>query len=153
MLHNIINIKLLFQMNIIIPEYLPVADGEKEKTISAISAKVVPWIQSTLMHCASGLRRPDSERIIAWCNCVTAGVLSAGKTEFAVNTITSMAHSNPRQFIAVVVLPNRSGDLRLPTKFLDVVSLLHFLFSVTTAMFLFSVTVFNMFNRGASSIP
>jgi hypothetical protein len=51
---------------------------------------------------------------------VTAGVLSAGKTEFAVNTITSMAHSNPRQFVAVVVLPNRSGDLRLPTKFLDV---------------------------------
>ena len=36
------------------------------------------------------------------------------------NTITSMAHSNPRQFVAVVVLPNRSGDLRLPTKFLDV---------------------------------
>ena len=82
---------------------------------------MVPWVQQTLQSCASGLRRQENERIVAWCNYVTAGVLSAGRTEFTVNTITAMAHANPKQFVAVVILPNRSGDLRLPVKFLDLI--------------------------------
>lgn len=92
----------------------PAADGDKEKTISTINAKVNPWMQQTLQGYGNGLRRSESERIFAWCNYVTAGVISAGKTEFTVNTITQLAHAHPRNFVAVVLLPNRSGDLRMP---------------------------------------
>ena len=100
-------------------EYAPGADVDKEKVVSTIAAKVNPWLQQVLMGYAGGLRRPEAERIFAWCNYVTAGVLTAGKIEFTVNTITALAHSHPRQFVAIVMLPNRSGDLRLPTKCLD----------------------------------
>lgn len=93
----------------------PAADGDKEKTISTINAKVNPWMQQTLQGYGNGLRRSESERIFAWCNYVTAGVISAVKTEFTVNTITQLAHAHPRNFVAVVLLPNRSGDLRMPS--------------------------------------
>lgn len=122
----------------------PASDGENQKTISTISAKVTPWMEKTLQGFANGLRRPESERIFAWCNYVTAGVLSAGKTEFTVNTITQLAHSNPRNFIAVVLLPNRSGDLRAPTTkhlFQIIVSL-----SLPSVLFLFLVFS-NRFNH------
>eukprot|EP00435_Cladocopium_sp_Y103_P022429 s1200_g5.t1 len=100
-------------------ERAPGADSDKEKVISTIAAKVNPWLTQVLMGYAGGLRRPESERIFGWCNYVTAGVLTAGKIEFTVNTITGMAHAYPRQFVAVVMLPNRSGDLRLPMKYLE----------------------------------
>lgn len=95
------------------------ADGDKEKVISTIAAKVNPWLQQVLLGYAGGLWRPESERIFAWCNYVTAGVLTAGKIEFTVNTITGLAHAHPRQFVGIVMLPNRSGDLRLPVKCLE----------------------------------
>ncbi|CAK9081845.1 unnamed protein product, partial [Durusdinium trenchii] len=97
-------------------------DCDKEKTTGAVAAKVLPWIQDTMQGFGVGLRRTESERLIGWCNYVTSGVLSAGKAEFTVNTITSMAHANPRTFCAVVMLPNRSGDLRTPTKCLAFIS-------------------------------
>ena len=93
-------------------------DGDKETRIGAISAKVTPWLQRTMQGFGSGLRRVESERMVGWCNYVTAGVLSAGRLEFTVNTITQLCHANPRTFLAVVLLPNRSGDLRTPTKHL-----------------------------------
>ncbi|CAK8991868.1 Uncharacterized protein SCF082_LOCUS2843, partial [Durusdinium trenchii] len=86
-------------------------DCDKEKTTGAVAAKVLPWIQDTMQGFGVGLRRTESERLIGWCNYVTSGVLSAGKAEFTVNTITSMAHANPRTFCAVVMLPNRSGAI------------------------------------------
>ena len=100
----------------------PAGDCDKEKTTGAVAAKVLPWIQDTMQGFGVGLRRTESERLIGWCNYVTSGVLSAGKAEFTVNTITSMAHANPRTFCAVVMLPNRSGDLRTPTKCLAFIS-------------------------------
>lgn len=100
----------------------PVSDGEKESNFGAVVAKVGPWIEQTSQGFGAGLRRNDSERLIGWCNYVTAGVLSAPKIEFTANSITQMAHANPKTFIAVVMLPNRSGDLRTPTKCLVIVS-------------------------------
>ena len=100
----------------------PVPDGEKESNFGAIAAKVGPWIQQTFQGFGSGLRRNDCERLIGWCNYVTAGVLSAPKIEYSLNSITQLAHANPKTFIGVVLLPNRSGDLRTPTKCLVVES-------------------------------
>jgi len=94
----------------------PVADGEKDKTTSAIAAKVTPWLHETLQGYGAGMRRMESERLIGWCNYVTAGVLSAGRLEFTVNMLTQMAHLHPKNFVGVVLLPNRSGDLRTPIK-------------------------------------
>ena len=79
-----------------------------------METKKRPSAQSMLQGYGNGLRRSETERIFAWCNYVTAGVISAGKTEFTVNTITQLAHAHPRNFVAVVLLPNRSGDLRMP---------------------------------------
>ena len=70
----------------------PVSDGEKESNFGAVVAKVGPWIEQTSQGFGAGLRRNDSERLIGWCNYVTAGVLSAPKIEFTVNSITQMAH-------------------------------------------------------------
>ena len=44
----------------------PVADGEKDKTTSAIAAKVTPWLHETLQGYGAGMRRMESERLIGW---------------------------------------------------------------------------------------
>ena len=73
-------------------------------------------MQETLQGYGAGMRRTESERLIGWCNYVTAGVISAGRMEFTVNMLTQLAHSYPKTFVGVVLLPNRSGDLRTPMK-------------------------------------
>ena len=39
----------------------PVADGEKDKTTSAIAAKVTPWLHETLQGYGAGMRRMESD--------------------------------------------------------------------------------------------
>ena len=81
------------------------------------AAKYEPWLQETLSGFGNGIRRPDSERIILWCNYVTQGVMSARLNTFCLEQLTQLCHANPRTCTGIVLLPNRAGDLRSsPTK-------------------------------------
>ena len=82
----------------------------------ALSAKLEPWLQSTLGGLNQGIRRSDNESIIGYVNYVAAGVVSLFKQHFALQQVTGLCHSNPRTFLAVLVLPNRAGDLRSTAK-------------------------------------
>ncbi|CAK9006800.1 Uncharacterized protein SCF082_LOCUS9181 [Durusdinium trenchii] len=82
----------------------------------ALSAKLEPWLQSTLGGLNQGIRRSDNESIIGYVNYVAAGVVSSFKQHFALQQVTGLCHSNPRTFLAVLVLPNRAGDLRSTAK-------------------------------------
>ena len=91
--------------------------GVENEGPSVFSAKAEPWMQSTLNGYGNGIRRPDSERIIVWVNYVSAGVVSARQNLFSIEQLTQMCHANPRTCAAIVILPNRAGDLRSsPTK-------------------------------------
>ena len=83
---------------------------------STISGKVLPWMQKTFQGMGGGLRRFDKERLFAFINCVAAGILTAPKILYTVETVTQLAHNCPRTFVAVVLLPNRAGDLRTALK-------------------------------------
>lgn len=85
------------------------------------AAKYEPWLQETLSGFGNGIRRPDSERIILWCNYVTQGVMSARLNTFCLEQLTQLCHANPRTCTGIVLLPNRAGDLRSsPTKQLGI---------------------------------
>ncbi|CAK9003396.1 Uncharacterized protein SCF082_LOCUS7739, partial [Durusdinium trenchii] len=75
---------------------------------STISGKVLPWMQKTFQGMGCGLRRFDKERLFAFINCVAAGILTAPKILYTVETVTQLAHNCPRTFVAVVLLPNRA---------------------------------------------
>lgn len=78
----------------------------------ALSAKMEPWLQATLAGFNGGIRRADNECIIGFVNFPVAGVVSPWKQHFALQQVTSLCHAFPRTFLAVLVLPNRAGDLR-----------------------------------------
>lgn len=77
-----------------------------------MAAKSEPWIQSTMAGFGSGIRRPDSERVVVWVNFVAAGVVSAKQLAFSMEMVTQFCHSYSKNGVAVVLLPNRAGDLR-----------------------------------------
>ena len=79
---------------------------------SVFSAQCEPWLQQTLTGFGSGIRRPDSERVVGWVNYVPAGVVSAKQLTFTAEQVTQLCHSFPRTGGAVIFLPNRAGDLR-----------------------------------------
>lgn len=92
----------------------PGVEAEGEATTYA--AKCQPWLRSTMEGFGGGIRRADSERIIGWLNYAAAGVVSATKLLFTVEQVTAMAHSHPKTFAAIVLYPNRAGDLRTSPK-------------------------------------
>ena len=86
--------------------------GLEQDVPSAFAAKAEPWLQNTLAGYGHGVRRADHERVVAWCNYVPAGVVSAKQHIFTVEQITQICHAHPRTACAVILLPNRAGDLR-----------------------------------------
>jgi len=65
-----------------------------------------------------GIRRADAERVLLWVNYVPAGVVSAKQQTFTMQEVTQLCHQFPRTCAAVILMPNRAGDLRggSPTK-------------------------------------
>ena len=99
----------------LLEERMPGVDCEGEAT--TFGAKCQPWLQETLAGLASGIRRSENERIFAWVNYTSAGVVSASKLLFTIEQVTSLAHQHPKTFMAIILLPNRAADLRTsPTK-------------------------------------
>ena len=87
-----------------------VAEGDTES--SGLAPKLEPWTHATFAGFAGGIRRHEHERLVMWCNYVPQGVVSAYKQVFTVDMITQLCHQMPRTSVAVVILPNRGGDLR-----------------------------------------
>ena len=88
------------------------AGVEKDRDPSVFAAKAEPWIHDTMAGFGQGIRRLDQERHIVWVNFVAAGVVSSRQHTFAVEQITQMCHSHSKNCVAVVLFPNRAGDLR-----------------------------------------
>lgn len=81
-------------------------------TSGVLNAKMLPWLENSLAVMNGGIRRPDQELVVAFCNLPSAGVVSANKQHFVLTQITALAHSFPRSFVGVIVMPNRGSDLR-----------------------------------------
>jgi len=85
--------------------------GEPDLT-GSITSKLDPWMDAALSGLNSGLRRRDSEQVVIYVNMPCAGVVSSAKNMFCISEVTRLLHQYPRTGIAVIVLPNRAGDLR-----------------------------------------
>lgn len=79
-----------------------------------LEARLQPWLWETLAGLSGGVRRESCEQAIGIFNMPTQGVTSSGKLHFMLQQITSLCHLLPKSFIAVIVLPNRAGDIRTP---------------------------------------
>ena len=90
------------------------ADLEGEAT--TFGAKCIPWLQGMLQGFGNGISRPDVERIYGWVNYCASGVVSAARQTFAVEQITTLCHTYPKNFVGIILLPNRANDLRLSPK-------------------------------------
>ena len=88
-------------------------------TSGIMEARLQPWLGECLKGLNGGVRRSENECILGLFNLTTQGVLSADKMHFALQQLTALSHSHPRSFLAVVVMPNRAGDISKssPTKF------------------------------------
>jgi len=91
---------------------------EADAEASTFAAKNEPWLQEILTSFGSGIRRPDSERIMLWVNYVAAGVVPGKKILFTVEQVQQFLHAFPRTSVAFVLLPNRAQDLRSSPKWL-----------------------------------
>ena len=123
--------------------------AEPEGEATTFAARNEPWIQATMTAFGHGVRRPENERLIAWVNYVTAGVVSGKKLVFTIEQVTQLLHSFPRTGVAVILLPNRASDLRASPKclgstvcvfffgvrFLGIVFLVRFLLKVVSFHF------------------
>jgi hypothetical protein len=85
---------------------------QETDTSGVLNAKLLPWLDASLAGMNSGIRRLDNELIVAFVNFPSAGVVSASRQHFVLSQVTSLAHSYPRAFVAVLVMPNRAADLR-----------------------------------------
>lgn len=85
---------------------------QETDTSGVLNAKLLPWLEGTLGGLNGGIRRQDQELVVAFCNFPSAGVVSAYKQHFVLTQVTSLAHSYPKSFVAVLVMPNRAADLR-----------------------------------------
>lgn len=83
---------------------------------STLSARLLPWMESTLAGLNQGMRRADNELVVALCNYPSSGVISASKHHFVLSQVTSLANTFPRAFVGVIVMPNRASDLRTGSK-------------------------------------
>ena len=90
--------------------------AEPEGEATTFAARNEPWIQATMTAFGNGVRRPENERLIAWVNYVTAGVVSGKKLVFTIEQVTQLLHAFPRTGVAVILLPNRASDLRASPK-------------------------------------
>ena len=81
-------------------------------TSGVMEARLQPWLGESLQGLNGGVRRMENECIVGFCNLTTQGVLAVDKLHFALQQITTLAHAHPKTFIALVILPNRAGDLR-----------------------------------------
>eukprot|EP00435_Cladocopium_sp_Y103_P010494 s3355_g2.t1 len=81
-------------------------------TTGIMEARLQPWLSEVLTGFNNGCRRPESEMIIAFCNLTTQGVLSVERLHFLLQQVTALAHAFPKNFVAVIVMPNRAGDLK-----------------------------------------
>ena len=82
-------------------------------TSGVLNAKMLPWLENSLAGMNGGIRRPDQElggRFFAICH--RLAWVSANKQHFVLTQITALAHSFPRSFVGVIVMPNRGSDLR-----------------------------------------
>ena len=85
---------------------------EDSDNSGVLAAKMHPWVDASLAGMNNGMRRPDSELVIAFVNYPSAGVVSSSRQHFLLHQITHLAHMYPRGFVGVLVLPNRAADLR-----------------------------------------
>ena len=85
---------------------------QETDTSGVLNAKLLPWLEGTLGGLNGGIRRQDQELVVAFCNFPSAGVVSAYKQHFVLTQVTALAHSYPKSFVAVLVMPNRAADLR-----------------------------------------
>ena len=95
--------------------FLPGAEADADNS-STICAKLMPWLSSILQGLNGGMRRIDTELVVAICNYPSMGVISSARQHFCLSQVTALAHSFPRSFVAVIVLPNRAADLRTAAK-------------------------------------
>lgn len=95
-------------------------EQEDSAGATTIAGKLTPWLQQSLQGMANGLRRFEKERLVGFVNYVGAGIVTAPKILFTLESVTQLAHSHPRTFIGLIILPNRAGDLRTtsPVKYL-----------------------------------
>ena len=78
-----------------------------------ITSNLDPWLDGALSGMNSGIRRRDHEQLVIYVNMQVAGVVSSSKSLFIVQEVTRLLHQFPRTAVAVIVLPNRAGDLRV----------------------------------------
>ncbi len=97
--------------------YNLVCSGVEQET-PEFPAQCEPWMQQTLAGFGQGIRRPDAERLLLWVNYVPAGVVSAKQQTFTLQEVTQLCHQFPKTCAAIILMPNRAGDLRggSPTK-------------------------------------
>lgn len=89
---------------------------DESDSSGCLAAKLQPWLQSTLAGFNNGIRRPEREAIIAVANYPSTGVVSSTRQHFLLSQVTSLCHEYPKTFLAIVVMPNRAGDLRRHAK-------------------------------------
>lgn len=81
-------------------------------TSGIMEAKMQPWLRECLQGLNGGVRRQENEAILGWFNLTTQGVLSVDRLHFCLQQLTTLAAAYPKTFMAVVLLPNRAGDIR-----------------------------------------
>ena len=86
--------------------------NEETDTTGVMEARLQPWMADCLSGFNNGIRRADNEGMVCICNLTTQGVVSADKLHFALQQLTTLSHAFPKTFIAVVVMPNRAGDVK-----------------------------------------
>jgi len=87
-----------------------------------LDARLQPWLASTLSGLNAGVRRDNSENIIAFFNLQTQGVLSTSRMHFMLQQVTSLCHAHSRSLICVIIMPNRAGDARSGTGHVKILS-------------------------------
>lgn len=88
--------------------------GKSVDADSTVLPSLSSWIQESLADIPE-VRSFEDHGVVMWVNLPTAGIVGASKYDFVVTAISNMLSQYKKNSIAILVHPNRAGQLQ-PTR-------------------------------------
>lgn len=89
---------------------LRVFSGRSVDGVSTVMPEVSSWLSESLQE-ISDVRDHSDHLMVFWCNMITAGIVSATKSDFVVSFLANKLTEFKRNGVGVVIHSNRAAQL------------------------------------------
>ena len=97
--------------------------GKSVDADSTVLPSLASWVQDSLADIPEA-RSFEDHGVVLWVNLPTAGIIGASKYDFLLTSITNLLTQYKKNSIALIIHPNRAGQLQSSSRFGSILSCL-----------------------------